>query len=318
MELKKLLIIVIGIMITLAACKKEESDPTNESESEPSATQLQNFFDDNIAAATQKFTIDATSPEEIQGSQGTFIYFMNNSFEDNVGNDVTGNIDIELIEIYDKKDMLFLNKQTLGDDNGNLSPLISGGEFKVTASQNGTEVYLKPWYEYFMVAQAPNGTDENMETFYQNSATDDTLNWTSGGPDSLSFVFTDSLAYETYFRDLGWVNLDYFMDTSANQTTVSVIPPEGFNNTNCSVFISFDGYNSLTSIYNYSNGKFITGSNYTIPVGLDVHFIVLAFINNVPHVAIVPSTITANHEEVISALSATTISQLTTDIQNLP
>lgn len=317
MELKKLLIIVIGIMITLAACKKEESDPTNESESEPSATQLQNFFDDNIAAATQKFTIDATSPGEIQGSQGTFIFFMSNSFEDNMGNIVTGNVDIELIEIYDKRGMLFLNKQTLGDENGNLSPLISGGEFNIKAFQNGSEVFFRNGAYYSTIIKALDGPNPNMEVFYQNSETDDTLTWTVT-TDSLTTVITDSFDYMAYFGEIGWINLDYFMDFPGDQTTVSVIPPEGFNNTNCSVFISFDGYNSLTSIYNYSNGKFITGSNYTIPVGLDVHFIVLAFINNVPHVAIVPSTITANHEEVISALSATTISQLTTDIQNLP
>lgn len=319
MKLKNLTLLLLGGMLTLTACKKEEPtvepEPDVTVEPQPDAAQLNNFFNGNINDAKQSFTIDAASPASITGSQGTVIQFSPNSFEDASGNSVTGTVDIELIEIYGKKDMLFLNKQTLGDDNGNLSPLISGGEFKVTASQGGNEVFLKPWYSYNATVQAPGGVDPNMDVFYQNSVSDDTLTWALA--DS-SLIWGQGGAYDVYFDSLGWVNCDYFMGQSGPQTTVSVNVPNGFDNTNCAVFISFDGFNSLTSLYNFSGGNFNTGSYYTIPEGLQVHFIAMAFINNTPHAAIVPATITTNHLEVISALTATTQAQLATDIQNLP
>ncbi|MGB0933298.1 MAG: hypothetical protein ACPGU5_03390 [Lishizhenia sp.] len=321
MNVKNITLLLSGVLLAFTACKKED-DAVSPIVPEPVVGAIQadgallsNFFSVNNSTATQSFTIDATTPMSITGNKGTVIQFFGNSFQDASGNLVSGNIDVDLIEIYEKVDMLLLNKQTLGDNNGMLSPLISGGEFKITASQNGNDVSLIPGYNYNMMVQAPNGVDQNMQIFYQSSATADTLTWAQA--DS-SLLFGTNGVYNGYFDSLGWVNCDYFMSQTGPQTSVSVDLPAGLNNTNCSVFISFDGLNSLTSIYNYSNGLFNTGSWYTLPVGLDVHFIALAFINNTPHVAIVPATITNNHLETITALTATTPSQLTTDIQNLP
>ena len=319
MKLKSLLLIILGVTITLTSCKKKDPEvPNTPVGSQPgaSASQLINFFAGNNTAAKQNFTITASSPALITGNKGTTLQFYANSFENGSGSSITGNVDIELIEIYGKKDMLFLNKQTLGDNNGILSPLISGGEFKVTASQGGNEVYLKQGYSY--TAKVPTSTvDPNMEVFYQNSISDDTLTWSQNDTAEIWGDTINNPQYNVNFGSLGWVNCDYFMNQQ-NQTSVSVDVPDGFSGTNCGVFVSFDGYNSLTSIYNYSNGVFNTGTYYTIPQGLAVHFIVLAFINNVPHTAIVPATITANHIEIISALTATTLAQLAIDIQNLP
>ncbi|MES2589617.1 MAG: hypothetical protein V4622_11610 [Bacteroidota bacterium] len=309
------MLLTIGAIITSTSCKKVESEPIIATESKPNGAQLSNFFTENITAAKQNFTINASSPALITGNQGTTLQFSTNSFEDATGNSVSGNINVELIEIYEKKDMLFLNKQTLGDNNGTLSPLISGGEFKITASQNGNEIRLKPSYNYNATIQAPAGVNPNMDIFYQNSANDDTLTWTQEDSSSISII--SGVKYNAYFDSLEWVNCDYFMN-QANPTSVSVNVPNGFDNTNCAIFISFDGYNSLTSIYNYSNGNFNTGDYYRIPEGLSVHFIALAFINNIPYSAIIPATITTNHLQIISALTATTESQLATDIQNLP
>ena len=75
---------------------------------------------------------------------------------------------------------------------------------------------------------------------------------------------------------------------------------ETWQPTNASTIVQHEYGRLLTNIFahkdevivTYSNGLFNTGSWYTLPVGLDVHFIALAFINNTPHVAIVPATIT--------------------------
>ena len=95
------------------------------------------------------------------------------------------------------------------------------------------------------------------------------------------------------------------MSQAGNQTPISVSVPKGLKNSNCGLYISFEGLNSLTSLYNFSNGKFTTGYYYTLPEGLKMHFILLSFIDGAPHVSIVPSKITANHLEVITKLEST-------------
>jgi len=336
MKLLNLSPFIIGTALIFSACEKEEfetetntettttidttstnttTDTSTITEWQGDATQLTNFFTNNEASAKQNFVVDVMAPTLISGQLGTTIQFYGNSFQDASGNSITGNVDVELIEAYGKKDMLFLNKQTLGNNNGSFSPLVSGGEFKLTVSQGGSDVFLKDWYSYEVTIPAPDGIDTEMNIFFQNSVTADTLVWAEA--DS-SMIFDVVGVYSAQLGSLGWINCDRFMSQAGDQTTISVTPPKGLTNKNCALFISFDGLNSLTSLYNFTNGSFTTGDYYTLPVGLDVHFIALSYINGVPHVAIVPSTITANHSEVINALQATTVSQLTTDLVNLP
>lgn len=333
------LLAILGLSIGLASCKKEgctdptavnydekakkddnsciyEDDQDNEEETQnPSAQDLKNYFQDNEASAVQTFTLDADNPTTITGSQGTSIDFYSSSFETSSGQIVTGNVEIEFIEIFSKEDMIRLNKPTVGMQyNGNYGTLISGGEFKVTATQNGETLSLRPGYSMQLTVPAPNGVDPEMEIFY-GSIDDDTLTW---NPSDSSLIWGQNNQYNAYFDSLNWINCDYFMNSGGQLTTVQVEVPAGFNNNNCALFVSFDGMNSITNFYNFSNSVFSTGASYQIPVGTDVHFIALSFINGNPHVAIVPAEIQNNHYETITSLTQTTSTQFQNDLSNLP
>lgn len=319
MKVQPLLLFIITLFL-LNSCTKDDSNGVTiivdqTSDLSPNSARLNSFFLQNINKAKQSFTIEASSPILITGNQGTEVQFGANSFEDSEGNILTGTIDIQLIEIYNKKDMLFLNKQTLGERNGTLSPLVSGGEFNITASQNGKEAFLRPGFGYNTTVPAPNGTDPNMSVFYQSSVSDDTLTWTEADTTS---IWGNGSEYNAIFDSLGWINCDFFSNYPGNKTPVSVRMQKGLNNTNCQLFISFDGLNSLTQIWNFKDGNFYTGDYYTIPEGQPVHFIALAFMEDTPYSAIVPSTIVANHLEIMIDLAPTTQEQLAIDIQNLP
>lgn len=309
---------MLGVTLATVSCKKDEptTDPTTGDPTvNPSAQQLGAFFSANTANEVQQFTIDATTPGSITGSKGTVINFSGSSFETSTGAIVTGNVDIELIEIFSKADMIQLNKPTMANNpSGGLAPLISGGEFKITASKNGEELSLRDGFNYFVTVPAANGIDPNMEIFYGTDDTD-TIIWNQA--DS-SVIWGQGNQYSAYFDSLDWVNLDYFMNQGGAQTTVQVEVPQGFNNQNCALFISFDGLNSLAMLYNANGNVFTSAPSYTLPVGLDVHFVALSFINNEPHVAIVSAQLTSNHYEVIQQLTQTTTGQLETDLFNLP
>lgn len=314
-RMKLTLLALSGVIVLATSCKKENPTEINSVPTAASANALTNFFDQNESDKVQSFTIDASQNEVITGSEGTTITFYANSFETQGGSSVNGMIQIELTEVYSKKDMILLRKPTMGNlPTGGQRPLISGGEFNVVAKQNGQVLNLKPGMSYQIQAPAINGVDPQMGAFY-GIESGDTLSW---NPADSSIVGGQGNEYTGYFDSLNWINLDYFMDNTQASSIIDVQLPNGFNNGNCAVYISIDGSNSIAYVYSFVNGVFTTGPYYNLPIGMNVHFIAMAFINGVPHAAIVPATIENNHLEIISALNATTETQLGIDLSNLP
>ena len=290
----------------------------NPSVSEPSATQLSNLFTNNRENLKQDFVIDASIIQSITGSKGTAIQFNANSFVTQSGATVTGNIDIELIEIFDKSDMILANVPTMGETwNGDLEPLISGGEFFVSASQNGNALKLAPFTSYQATVPAPGGTNTSMELFYgDESRGSDTLIWDEA--DSGRIQQGTGNSYLCFFDSLRWINCDYFWNDPNPKTAVRAQLPAGFTNQTCKVFISFNGMNSVTSFYHYNAGIYNTAPSYTLPTTLGINLIAIAMINNVPHLSITPATITNNILIPVNPLTATTPAAMATTIAALP
>ncbi len=297
-----------AILIFATSCKKDTPDPT------PPANYATTFFNDNLSDRTQTFTINAGQAQTITGNQGTVLHFNANSFVTANGTPVTGNVQIELIEIFSKSDMILTNKQTVGKSGNNMSPLVSGGQFSIVAKQNGQKLKLAPGTYYQLEAPAPNGTTNQMGLFY-GQIENEQLAWTEA--DS-AFVNPGTGIYSAFPDSTGWINLDYYMNNPAPLSKLSVQIPSGFTTTNTRVFVSIDGTSSMASIYNLESGIFTSGNYYKLPVGMAVHFIVISLDNNAIHAAIVPATITANHTQVVNSLNAYSLTQLDALLDNLP
>ena len=322
-HLTKTLSILAGAIILLTSCDKDQdSNNTNSVNPEVPSNNMQaiqSYFLNNMENTKQSFTIDASSGGALTSSSGSQITFSGNSFIDGMGQEVTGNITIEFIEIFDKSDMLRLNKPTMGVlPNGAQRPLVSGGEFQIKAFQNGTELSLKAGSTYSLVSNAPAGiANPDMQLFY-GQEDGDTLTWFSQDTLSNVGVFAEGNQYYSYLDSLNWINCDYFMNYNGPLTTVSAELPSGFTNNNAMLFMSFDGLNSITQIYGFENNAFTTGPYYEVPVGTEVHFIAVTIINDQPHTAIVGATISDGHLEIMPELTQTTDAQLAADILDLP
>lgn len=308
-------------LIAMTSCKKDNPphadvvQPGTTGQGTASGADLKAFYNSNLANVEQSFTIDAASPVLITGNQGTTIQFNPNSFETMSGQNVTGNIQIKLVEIFTKDKMIMMNKPTMANDfTGGLAPLISGGEARITATQNGQTIRLKPGMNYALTVPAPNGVDPNMGLFYGENSTD-TLIWNAA--DTATF-YGQGNTYFTFPDSLNWINCDYFYSNPNVKTTVQVQIPAGLNGSNCALYISFDGLNSLAQLYNFSGGVFTSSPNYQLPIGLPVHFIAVAIINGNPHASIVSSTIVNNHLEIMPSLTLMTSAQLSAALANLP
>ena len=314
-HLKKTIAVMAGMALLFTSCKKDESGTVPPPEPVPGSIELQTYFDQNISDELQAFTIDASSTQGFTSTNGTQITFYANSFKHSDGSLVTGNVTIELLEVFDKSGMIRMNAPTLGNLSGGAqAPLISGGEFRIKAFQNGEELQLNDGMGYSVNSIAPNGTiDPNMLLFYGGD--EDTLTWDQADSSS---VFGQGEQYYSFFDSLNWCNIDQFMNNGGTMTTVNVQLPSGFTNLNSALFISIDGANSVVPVWGFENGVYTIGPYYQLPVGMPVHFIAMAVIGGVPHTAIVSAIIENGHLEVIPSLDATTDADFASDLLNLP
>jgi len=327
--LSKLLLLFLFVSITsLTSCK---SDEDNNEEDKPDGIALKESFIQNRKDAMQEFDLDISSGGTITGSQGTKVYFPPNSLGLS-GSPVSGNVKVELIEIYGKSSMVLQNKSTKGTKpNGDEEALNSAGEFFINAKQNGTQLeVLSP----ISVDSKPINSDEieAMNIFKAGDNLEDENLWEEvdqnedGVVDGAAILQgEDPVTYEIFdyfnfpINDFGWTNLDKWYSYTGLLTDLFVDVPDGYNATNCLVYLSYDGETGLANMDKWdTNQEMFTEHFGRIPVGQQVHFIMVARIGNVMNYAIQPATIVDGHVEVISNLQPISDADLTTLLNALP
>ena len=318
MKTTKSITVFACLVLTLVACKKDEDQPQV-----GNGTQLSNFFSSNVNNGKQFFTLNASTGGSVFGSKGTKVYLAPNSLFTIGGSPVTGNVQIELIEIYDRAAMLMMNKPTMGElPNGDRSTLISGGEYYLKITQNGQEVYAPGGVYVSMPTDNTGGVDLNMSLFDLAIETND--QWWDLVADSVA-IGQDSMqggwatSYEILDGQWGWTNVDRFYDDPRPKTIIKAQLPDGYDNTNCEVYLTFDGEETaLASLDIYTTDGYFSEHYGLIPIGLEVHFIAVTMIDNQLHYAIQGATITNGHIEQITSFTPITQAELATLINALP
>ena len=192
---------------------------------------------------------------------------------------VTGQVDLEFVELFEKGNMLITNKPTMGTlPNGDKALLISGGEFFVEATQNGETLESTCGFQMSIPADLTGGVDNDMILW--NGIIDDNGNlaWEEDKRDDAQGqggVFGEGNQYYGFFDSFGWSNVDRFYNDPRPKTTILVGVPEGYNNTNSSVYISYDGEETgLAKLDTYDELSGLFSEHYgQIPIGLECHII---------------------------------------------
>jgi len=326
-------VIGLSILVLFASCIDNDTEVLKP---QPDGVALENRFENNRVNALQEFTIDATTGGVVIGTQGTQITFQPNSFGIN-GVPVTGNVTVKLVEIYDKASMLLKDKSTLGmRSNGDKEALKSAGEFFIDAQQGTTDLELLEMAE---VTSRPidfadldggmkvfrggldndcdgiNGDCDWVEADENNDGENDDVKVRDGQGADGEFA-----TYNYDIGDFGWTNLDRWYSFTGPKTDIFIDVPAEFNQDNCAVFLSYDGEPTALArmdVYNTELEMF-TEHYGLIPVGLEVHIIMVAEIDGQLNYAIQGTTIVDDHVEVISSLTPITQAALETLINNLP
>jgi hypothetical protein len=221
-------------------------------------------------------TLDDALGGIVKGPNGSYIKFLPNCFNDAAGNDVTGNVTITYLDASKAGDM-FYNKllPISGTDN-----LFSGGEYKVTASQNDKPVYLKPFMNTEAIFASDNKDVSGMMFFKGVEVLNNPntiVNWINSKDSSSTVLVFNGDSIDISGDSLGFANADRFIANpnyvdcsfTVNGATISQNTFTGM----C-IYKDFKGFWPL----NINTSNQLNGTH--IPSGILVHYVLFGLYNN--------------------------------------
>jgi len=221
--------------------------------------------------------------------------------------------------------MIWLNKQTVGNDNGTQRLLISGGAINVYANLGNTPVQIT---DGGLIAKIPTSVgDPSMELFRGNENDLGDMIWDriDSGIVSVDTAYYDTTDYTYIFpyyfyydiagnTDVQWTNCDYFM-YDPNPTTITASMPTNLSTDSTAAWIAFPTLNSLSSLYASSPQAFTTMQ--VVPIGMQAVIVGLRDEGNGNYSSSFnPITITSNMN-VPMTFAPTTLQQFNDDVNGL-
>jgi len=247
---------------------------------------------------TQEFSVLASDWTSLEGEQGSTLIFVPNSFSAADGAPVTGEVQIQFIEIFDKGSMLVTDMPSIGQlPSGDVAQLISGGEHYVGATKDGEALTMNSSFQLTAPVENTGGEDWGMGLFRAEVSDgvpadlDDQAVWVEqntgaedadvdGEGDEFGINRGDGAdgAGTNYWMlsgEFGWTNIDRWYSDPRPKTTINVTVPEGWDDTNSAVYLSYDGEpTALARMDTYDDATGYFSEHYgLIPIGLEVHLI---------------------------------------------
>jgi hypothetical protein len=291
----------------LPACIQEVTDDDDngidtgnavEVQAPPTAEAFQAMSQDARGAFTQEFDVDPSAWSSLQGAQGSSLFFYPNSFLDADGNPAVGPVQVELIEIFDKGSMLVTDMPSVGQlPTGEKALLVSGGEHYVGATQNGEDLRLHGTFSLNTPADNTGGLDEDMRLFRADGDGDAWVEEEDEKALRIGDADGGGAGYMALSGEFGWTNIDRWYSDSRPKTTIHISVPDGWDDTNSVVYLSYDGEsNALARMDTYDDSTGLFSEHYgLIPIGLDVHIIFVTELDGEWSYAIQGTTITDGH-----------------------
>ena len=322
-NLKHILGTLLLTALVFTSCTKNDNDDLV---IPATAQEFDAIKEQALDALTQSFQFNAEDGSvNFTSDKGVEIYINGGCLTKN-GVAVTGAVELEFVELFDKGNMLTTNKPTMGIlPSGDKALLISGGEFFVQATQNGVALETNCGFQMNIPADLTGGADNAMILWNGIIDAEGELAWAEekrDGANGQGGVFAEGNQYYGFFQSFGWSNVDRFYNDARPKTTILVAVPTGYDNTNSSVYLSYDGeapalarldtYDAQTGLFSEHYGQ--------IPIGLECHVIFATEDGGDWKYAIKAVTIVANGVITFTEgeTSVATESQLTTIINNLP
>lgn len=299
-NLKSIAFLFLATM-AMVSCTNDDTPNTDIPNVPATATEFKAIRTEALTKLKQTFTItEASGTVTLTSAKGVKL-MINRDYLRKNGNPVTGTINIEYIELFDKGHMLVANKPTMGlTADGKKNLLISGGEFYIKATQDGVALESTANMTLLVPASLTNGLKTGMQLWIGNVEDPENLVWrnvadpgTAGGKGG---VQGEGNNYYVSFGNFGWTNVDKFYSDPRPKTTILADAPEGYDNTNSAIYLSYDGegQNALAKLDTYTAAGLFSEHYGQIPIGLACHIIFATEDNGQWRYAIKAVTTTAN------------------------
>jgi len=245
----------------------------------PTALEFDALHTAALENLTQQFTFDGAAGSVTFTSQKGVVLTINTSCLTKNGNPVTGDVQLEYIEIFNRGNMLTTNKSTMGVmPNGDKALLISGGEFYINATQGGVQLTMSCGINLKVPATLTGAEDNAMSLWFGDIDEDGNIAWNDAvgdNPNQEVGVGADGGSYYCYFNHFGWTNVDRFYSDPRPKTTIYVDVPEGYDDTNSAVYLAYVGEtNALALLDKYDAATGLFTEHYgLIPIGLECYVI---------------------------------------------
>lgn len=260
------LTIFVSTIIGLVSC-----DPKKTTLGAIDSQLVSAFFDDQKLVPITT-TISNSAGASIKGKGESRLIIQPNTFVTASGAPVIGNVSIEFADYTNRADMILSRILPISLPD----PLISGGEYNLTATQNGTKVFVAPGKQIQVNIPQFGKNSVNMNffkgEFLANPTTTNTVNWV-GSKDSSGFIIFAGDTIKIFNDSTGLANADRFLD---NPTYVEfTVNPNGatISNNTFLAYCLYKDYYGIWPLTVNSNGS-ITASH--IP-NIPVHIIAFGF-----------------------------------------
>ncbi len=173
----------------------------------------------------QQFVVDAQNPGTITGSNGTQVIFGPQAFTRPDGSAVTGQVQLEMIEIYDRGDMILAQMPPVF--NGRL--LVTAGEIYLNAKQQGTT--LRVTNSRMQLPQKDTIPSASPKELFSGRGANGTWQRPAAGDTVLvDYITADSAAsgiayYEVSFTNdtIGWINVAHVNQTATARAVNGIL-----------------------------------------------------------------------------------------------
>jgi len=267
-NLRNTFTLLLAVLFLITSCSKDDDafEPIEENPfTPPTAAAFKALQENAFNNLKQIATFNAEDGITFESEAGVTLTIWGNCLSLN-GDPVTGAVELEFVEVFDRGNMLTTNATTVGkDENNEMEQLISGGEFHIKAFQNGEELDNTCGMMLSVPTAITGGEVPGMGPFVGEIDENDNLVWLPQNTEFWVNPGQGSPSYNAFIENFGWFNCDVFVADPDPKTQIQIAVPQGFDNNNSSVYLARVGQtSSLAFLY----GEF--------PIGLEAHIIFLS------------------------------------------
>lgn len=288
------LITMLLLSSSLIACKKKtSSDPPLTI----NTTTTKQLFDDAFNSMIQTTTFDASNTNFTFTSARGAKVTINGTCLRKDGNPITGQVTLEFFEAYNRVDMATANKPTMGYISpGVYEMLETGGQFYINLKQGSNKLTTACAVQVSVPAAETGGIDMEMSAFRGTVNPEMGLSWRRDSTLNMKPNFNENW-YDLQIPDLGWFNIDKYMNDPRPKTSVACNFPPELSGNPVVLLIDKAGTRGMSYVYGM------------MPVGMECYLIMVSAKDGKYQWIINTATLTASHTETFSIANARTGTQ---------